>query len=83
MIFNSRVAAHCIPLYTAFLKLHLDLKETPTFDMGIMQNLEDCICLLYELTPSVGCVVIRDDCMHLMIKSKFPIRCLNDIKYLE
>ncbi|KAK2575390.1 hypothetical protein KPH14_001054 [Odynerus spinipes] len=83
VMFNLRVAAHCIPLYTAFLKLHFDLTETPIFDMEIMQNLEDCICLLYKLTPSVGGAIMRDDRMRLVIKSKLQVQCLGDIKYFE
>ena len=83
LMFHLRVAAHCIPLYTAFLKLHFDLSETPVFDKEIIQNLEDCICLLYKLSPNVGCAVLNDDRMRSVIKNSLQVVCLGDTKYFE
>ncbi|XP_053984671.1 TELO2-interacting protein 2-like [Hylaeus anthracinus] len=83
LMFHLRVAAHCVPLYTAFLKLHFDLTETPVFDKEIMQNLEDCICLLYKLSPNVGCAVMNDDRMRSVIKNSLQVVCLGDTKYFE
>lgn len=82
-MFHLRVAAHCMPLYTALLKLHFDLTETPIFDKAIVQNLEDCICLLYELSPNIGCAVMNDDRMQSVIKNSLKVICQNDIKYFE
>lgn len=82
-MFHLRVAAHCVPLYTAFLKLHFDLTETPVFDKEIMQNLEDCICLLYKLSPNVGCAVMTDDRMRSVIKNSLQVVCLGDTKYFQ
>lgn len=83
LMFHLRVAAHCVPLYTAFLKLHFDLTKTPVFDKEIMQNLEDCICLLYKLSPNVGCAVMNDDRMRSVIKNSLQVVCLGDIKYFQ
>ncbi|XP_076623910.1 TELO2-interacting protein 2 [Colletes latitarsis] len=83
LMFHLRVAAHCVPLYIAFSKLHFDLTETPVFDKEIMQNLEDCICLLYKLSPNVGCAVINDDRMQSVIKNSLQVVCLGDTKYFE
>nr|XP_003703478.1 PREDICTED: TELO2-interacting protein 2-like [Megachile rotundata] len=83
LMFHFRVAAHCVPLYTAFLKLHFDLTETPVFDKEIMQNLEDCICLLYKLSPNVGCAVMNDDRMRSVIKNSLQVVCLGDTKYFQ
>lgn len=83
LMFHLRVAAHCLPLYTAFLKLHFDLTETPVFDNEIMQNLQDCICLLYKLSPNVGCAVMRDDRTRSVIKNSLQVACLGDTKYFE
>ncbi|XP_029043752.1 TELO2-interacting protein 2-like [Osmia bicornis bicornis] len=83
LMFHLRVAAHCVPLYTAFLKLHFDLTETPVFDKKIMQNLEDCICLLYKLSPNVGCTVMDDDRMRSVIKNSLQVVCLGDTKYFQ
>jgi len=83
-MFRLRIAAHCAPLYTVFLKLHFDLTETPVFDRAIMQNLEDCICMLYQLSPNVGCMVINDDRMRSVLNNSLPIVCQgDDIKYFE
>ncbi|XP_043498158.1 TELO2-interacting protein 2-like [Polistes fuscatus] len=82
-MFNFRIAAHCISLYTAFLKLHFDLIKIPTFDMEIVQYLEDCIYYLYKYAPNIGCALIKDDRLRVMVKSKFQIQCLGDNKYLE
>lgn len=83
LMFHLRVAAHCVPLYTAFLKLHFDLNETPVFDKEIMQNLQDCICLLYELSPNVGCAIVHDDRIRSVIKNNLQVVCLGDTKYFE
>ncbi|XP_024891585.1 TELO2-interacting protein 2-like [Temnothorax curvispinosus] len=84
LMFRLRVAAHCAPLYTVFLKLHFDLTETPVFDRAIMQNLEDCICMLYQLSPNVGYTVINDDRMRSVLNSSLPVVCQGgDIKYFE
>lgn len=83
LMFHLRAAAHCAPLYTAFLKLHHDLTKTPVFDKEIMQNLEDCICLLYKLSPNVGCVVMNDDRIQSVIKNSLPVVCLGDTKYFQ
>ncbi|XP_015429301.1 PREDICTED: TELO2-interacting protein 2-like [Dufourea novaeangliae] len=83
LMFHLRVAAHCVPLYTALLKLHFDLTETPVFDKGIIQNLEDCICLLYKLSPNIGCAVMKDDRMRSVIKNSLQVVCLGDTKYFE
>lgn len=85
------MAAHCAPLYTVFLKLHFDLTETPVFDRAIMQNLEDCICMLYQLSPNVGYTVIKDDRMRAVLDTSLPVKILDitalcqggDIKYFE
>lgn len=83
-MFRLRVAAHCTPLYTAFLKLHFDLTETPVFDRAIMQNLEDCICMLYQLSPNVGYAVMNDVRMRSVLSSSLPVACqTGDIKYFE
>lgn len=83
-MFRLRIAAHCTPLYTIFLKLHFDLTETPVFDGEIMQNLEDCICMLYQLSPNVGCMVINDDRMRSVLTRSLPVVCQGgDIKYFE
>lgn len=84
LMFRLRVAAHCTPLYTAFLKLHFDLTETPVFDRAIMQNLEDCICMLYQLSPNVGCAVMNDVRMRSVLSNSLPVVCQGgDIKYFE
>lgn len=83
LMFHLRVAAHCVPLYTAFLKLHFDLTKTPVFDKEIMQNLDDCICLLYKLSPNVGCAVMNDDRMRSVIKNSLQVVCLGDTKYFQ
>ncbi|XP_012057399.1 PREDICTED: TELO2-interacting protein 2-like [Atta cephalotes] len=84
LMFRLRIAAHCAPLYTVFLKLHFDLRETPVFDRAIMQNLEDCICMLYQLSPNVGYTVINDDRMRSMLNNSLPVVCQgSDIKYFE
>ncbi|KAL6263760.1 hypothetical protein P5V15_003844 [Pogonomyrmex californicus] len=83
LYFPYRVAAHCDPLYVAFLKLHSDLTETPVFDPAIMQNLEDCICMLYHVSPNVGYIVFNDDRMRLVLSSNLPSICQSDIKYFE
>ncbi|XP_077257773.1 TELO2-interacting protein 2 [Temnothorax americanus] len=84
LMFRLRVAAHCAPLYTVFLKLHFDLTETPVFDRAIMQNLEDCICMLYQLSPNVGYAVINDDRMRSVLNGSLPVVCQGgDIKYFE
>lgn len=84
LMFRLRIAAHCAPLYTVFLKLHFDLMETPVFDRAIMQNLEDCICMLYQLSPNVGYTVINDDRMRSVLNSSLPVVCQGgDIKYFE
>ncbi|CAK9800451.1 TELO2-interacting protein 2 [Anthophora quadrimaculata] len=83
LMFHLRVAAHCVPLYSAFLKLHFDLTETPVFDKEIMQNLEDCICLLYKLSPNIGCAVMNDDRLQSMIKNSLQVVCLGDTKYFQ
>ncbi|KAI4501770.1 hypothetical protein M0802_003105 [Mischocyttarus mexicanus] len=83
MTFNSRLSAHCIPLYIAFLKLHFDLKKIPTFDMEIVQCLEDCIYYLYIYTPNIGSGLIKDDNLRVMIRNKVQIQCFDDNKYLE
>ncbi|KOX76113.1 hypothetical protein WN51_11828 [Melipona quadrifasciata] len=73
LMFHLRVAAHCVPLYTAFLKLHFDLTKTPVFDKEIIQNLEDCICLLYKVSPSVGYAVMNDDRMRSVITNSLEV----------
>ncbi|CAK9823377.1 TELO2-interacting protein 2 [Anthophora retusa] len=83
LMFHLRVAAHCVPLYSAFLKLHFDLAKTPVFDKEIMQNLEDCICLLYKLSPNIGCAVMNDDRMQSVIKNSLQVVCLGDTKYFQ
>lgn len=83
LMFHQRVAAHSVRLYTAFLKLHFDLSETPTFDKEIMQNLEACICLLYKLCPDVGSEIMNDDRMRLVINNNLRFLCLGDSKYFE
>lgn len=83
LMFHLRVAAHCVRLYTAFLKVHVDLTETPVFDQAIMQNLEDCICLLYDLSRDVGRAVMNDDRMRSVINCSLPLVCQGDIKYFE
>lgn len=83
LMFHLRVAAHCVPLYTVFLKLHFDLTKTPVFDKEIMQNLEDCIFLLYKLSPNVGCAVMNDDRMRSVIKHSLQVVCLGDTKYFQ
>ncbi|XP_078039959.1 TELO2-interacting protein 2 [Augochlora pura] len=81
-MFHFRVAAHCVPLYSAFLRLHHDLTETPVFDKEIMQNLEDCICLIYKQSPNVGSAVIKNDRIRSMINNNLLIR-LDDTRYFE
>ncbi|XP_011880571.1 PREDICTED: TELO2-interacting protein 2-like [Vollenhovia emeryi] len=84
LMFRLRVAAHCTPLYTIFLKLHFDLTVTPVFDRAIVQNLEDCISMLYQLSPNVGYTVIKDDRMRSVLSSSLPVVCQGgDIKYFE
>ncbi|KAK1130417.1 hypothetical protein K0M31_018548 [Melipona bicolor] len=83
LMFHLRVAAHCVPLYTAFLKLHFDLTKTPVFDKEIMQNLEDCICLLYKVSPSVGYAVMNDDRMRSVITNSLEVVYLGDTKYFQ
>ncbi|XP_012538992.1 TELO2-interacting protein 2 [Monomorium pharaonis] len=83
LMFRLRVAAHCAPLYTIFLKLHFDLTVTPVLDGEIMQTLEDCICMLYQLSPNVGCRVINDDRIRSLLRN-LPVVCQgDDIKYFE
>ncbi|EZA57175.1 hypothetical protein X777_01781 [Ooceraea biroi] len=84
LMFHLRMATHCAPLYTAFLKLHSDLTETPVFDRAIMQNLEDCICMLYQISPDVGCMVMNDDRIRSIFNSSLPVVSQDgDIKYFE
>ncbi|XP_076761950.1 TELO2-interacting protein 2 [Xylocopa sonorina] len=83
VMFHPRVAAHCVPLYTIFLKLHIDLTKTPVFDKEIMENLEDCICLLYKWCPNVRCAVMNDDRMQIVIKNSMQIVCFGDSKYFQ
>lgn len=82
-MFHLRVAAHCVSLYTAFLKLHFDLTETPVFDREIMQNLEDCICLLYDRSRNVGRAVLNDDRIRPIFSCNMPLGCRGDITYFE
>ncbi|XP_046614100.1 TELO2-interacting protein 2-like isoform X1 [Neodiprion virginianus] len=83
VIFQPRIPTHCVPLYAAFLKLHMDLIETPVFDKEIVQNLEDCIGLLYKSTPSIGKKIINDDRMKSVINQQLQFRILNDCTYFE
>lgn len=83
LMFHQRVPTHCGRLYTAFSKLHFDLTETPVFDKAIMQYLEDCICLLYQLSPSVGFAIMKDDRMRLVIDNNLRFVLLGDAKYFE
>ncbi|KYN16035.1 hypothetical protein ALC57_11719 [Trachymyrmex cornetzi] len=62
LMFRLRVGAYYAPLYTVFLKMHFDLTE---FDRAIMQNLEDSIFMLYQLSFIVDCTVINDDRMRI------------------
>ncbi|XP_012221590.1 TELO2-interacting protein 2 [Linepithema humile] len=84
LMFRLRVAAHCTPLYTAFLKLHFDLSETPVFDRAIIQNLEDCICMLHQLSPNVACAMKNDNRMRSVFNGSLPLVIQDgDIKYFE
>ncbi|XP_066586645.1 TELO2-interacting protein 2-like [Prorops nasuta] len=80
-IFNLRVSEHCIPLYSAFLKLHIDLTETPVFDKQIIRNLETCISMLYKLTPDIGAMIIRDCRIQSIVKNNLQLECLGDSRY--
>ncbi|KAK0092808.1 hypothetical protein PV326_000549 [Microctonus aethiopoides] len=80
-LFHIRIPAHCTILYSAFLKLHFDLMETPTFDEEIIRCLERCIHLLYKLTPTIGSSIIRDDRMRTIMKNSLHIVCPDDTKY--
>ncbi|XP_011301800.1 TELO2-interacting protein 2 [Fopius arisanus] len=80
-LFHLRIPAHCTPLYTAFLKLHLDLTETPIFDKEITNSLERCIYTLYQLTPNVGSVIMRDDRIRTIIEDSLLFACTGDTKY--
>ncbi|XP_063974955.1 TELO2-interacting protein 2-like [Diachasmimorpha longicaudata] len=80
-LFHLRIPAHCTPLYTAFLKLHLDLTETPIFDKEIINSLERCIYTLYQLTPNVGSVIMRDDRIRAIIEDSLLFACTGDTKY--
>lgn len=54
------------------------------FDRAIMQNLEDCICMLYQLSPNVGCAVMNDVRMRSVLSNSLPVVCQGgDIKYFE
>ncbi|KAF7987705.1 hypothetical protein HCN44_003568 [Aphidius gifuensis] len=79
--FQLRIPAHCTTLYSAFLKLHFDLTETPIFDNDIINSLERCIQTLYKLTPNIGSVIIRDDRMKNIINNSVQFSCTGDIKY--
>jgi len=77
-------AAHYAPLYTVFLKLRFDLMETPVFELAIVQDLEDCIGMLYQLSPNVGYRVINDDRIRSILNNSLPIICQRgDINYFE
>ncbi|XP_076249856.1 TELO2-interacting protein 2 [Calliopsis andreniformis] len=80
LLFYPRTPSHSVPLYTALLKLHFDLTETPVFDKEIMQNLEDCICFLYKLSPDVNFAVMNDERMRSVIKNSLQI---GDTKYFQ
>ncbi|KAH0555105.1 TELO2-interacting protein 2-like [Cotesia glomerata] len=80
-MFHVRIPAHCLVLYTAFLKLHYDLTETPIFDEEIIRSLERCIYLLYKVTPNIGSAIIRDDRMRIIIKNSIHTSCFSDTKY--
>ncbi|XP_015113902.1 TELO2-interacting protein 2 [Diachasma alloeum] len=80
-LFHLRIPAHCTPLYTAFLKLHLDLTETPIFDKEIINCLGRCIYTLYQLTPNVGSVIMRDDRIRAIIEDSLLFACTGDTKY--
>ncbi|XP_008561066.1 TELO2-interacting protein 2 [Microplitis demolitor] len=80
-MFHVRIPAHCLILYTAFLKLHYDLTETPIFDEEIIRSLERCIYLLYKVTPNIGSAIIRDDRMRIIIKNSIHTSCFSDTKY--
>ncbi|XP_011146961.1 TELO2-interacting protein 2-like [Harpegnathos saltator] len=83
LMFHLRITAHCVSLYTAFLKLHFDLTETPVFDREIMQNLQDCICLLYDRSQNVGHAVLNDDRIRPIFSCTMPFGCRGDITYFE
>ena len=80
-MFHLRIPAHCTALYTAFLKLHFDLTETPVFDKEITQTLESCIYMLYKLTPTVGAAIMRDDRMRSIINDSVHFASFGDTKY--
>ncbi|XP_034936052.1 TELO2-interacting protein 2-like [Chelonus insularis] len=80
-MFHVRIPSHCLELYSAFLKLHYDLTETPIFDEEIIRSLERCIYLLYNITPAIGSKVIRDDRMRSIIKNNLHFSCFTDTKY--
>ncbi|XP_015608224.1 TELO2-interacting protein 2 [Cephus cinctus] len=67
-LFHPRMAAHCVVLYTAFLKLWMDLAEAAVFDNETIHILKECIFLLQKLTPVVG-RVIYDDRVRLIINN--------------
>lgn len=81
--FQPRVPTHCVSLYAAFLKLHMDLMETPVFDNEIILNLEDCISLLYKLTPTIGNKIIGDERMKSVVHRQLQFKILNDNTYFE
>ncbi|XP_012251793.2 TELO2-interacting protein 2-like [Athalia rosae] len=80
---QPRVPSHCVSLYATFLKLHTDLMETPVFDKEIVENLEDCICMLYKLVPSIGRKIVTDDRMKSIINEHLQFKILNDTTYFE
>ncbi|XP_012289042.1 TELO2-interacting protein 2 [Orussus abietinus] len=83
LMFHPRVPAHCNALYSTFLRLHFDLTETPVLDSEITQTLEECVFMLYKLTPTVGGAIMRDDRMRSIIKNSLQVVCLGDSKYLN
>lgn len=81
--FRIRMVNHSEELYKTFLKLHLDLTETPVFDSEIIHNLECCICLLYNITPGIGKEIMRDTRVRSIIKTNLPLTCLGDVRYFD
>ncbi|KAL0105458.1 hypothetical protein PUN28_016847 [Cardiocondyla obscurior] len=82
LMFPMRVAAHCAPLYAVFLKLHVDLMETPVLDPAIVHYLQDCIYMLCQLSSNVGYTVINDNRMRSVLNN-ITVCQGGDIKYFE